>query len=336
MRVSDNGTSNLFERAVVVLSIDTEQIWGYLDLMTETHFRRRYPDAVATHDRLLDCLCSANISATWTVVGGLSLSESAGARDPRMAGLPPSWLARVSAGDEASAPLWYARSFVTRLLHARPAQDVGLHGGLTHLIWRSPEVTSEVARRELLGGMRALEEIGIRPRSFVYPRDLDAHHHLLAQHGIQVFRGRGPIASERVGLNFAGSVTRLIEELCRFTPPPVWPEEFLPGLWNVPPSLFLYSMRASRSHIAPMRLRLDRVRQGVEVAIRCRGIFHLALHPENLAESDRAFPAFEAITDHLARLRDRGDVEILSMSTVADRVKGGHPAPVAASAGMVD
>ena len=36
-----------FERGVVILSLDTEQIWGYLDLLNETQFRNQYPDALS-------------------------------------------------------------------------------------------------------------------------------------------------------------------------------------------------------------------------------------------------------------------------------------------------
>ena len=67
-----------FERGIVILSLDTEQIWGYLDLMKESQFRDRYPDTPGAHDKLLTSLCAAGVSATWFVVGALALRESAG------------------------------------------------------------------------------------------------------------------------------------------------------------------------------------------------------------------------------------------------------------------
>src|SRR5262245_38375497 len=96
MRTSAN--TNLAIREVtpaVIISIDTEQIWGHFDLFGESEFRRRYPDSTSIHDRLLHCLCAAGISATWTVVGGLSLAGSQGAADPLFTGLPRQWVARV-------------------------------------------------------------------------------------------------------------------------------------------------------------------------------------------------------------------------------------------------
>ncbi len=132
------------------------------------------------------------------------------------------------------------------------------------------------------------------------------------------------MSSERLGQNLAGSVARAIEELGRFTPPPVWPVEALPGLWNIPPSLFLYSFGPQRSRVVPLRFRLARVRDGVEAAIRLRGIFHFSFHPENLAESPEAFPVFESIIDHLVTCRDHGDIRILAMHDIANLACGAY------------
>src|SRR3954465_12218981 len=109
-----------FEAGVVILSLDTEQIWGYLDHMNEAQFRVRYPGALGAQEKVLECLSKAGVSATWFVVGGMALGGSAGTRDVRMAGLPEAWTAKIPRGIEATAPLWYRRSFVERLRTARP------------------------------------------------------------------------------------------------------------------------------------------------------------------------------------------------------------------------
>ena len=44
---------NRFERGAAVISIDTEQIWGHLDLYNEQQFEARFPYAREIHDRLL-------------------------------------------------------------------------------------------------------------------------------------------------------------------------------------------------------------------------------------------------------------------------------------------
>ena len=305
-------------RGVVMLSIDTEGMWGHLDYLKEPQFHRRYPDAASVPDRLLECLCAAELSATWAVVGGLARSGSFGPRDPKMDGLPAAWLERVPAGVEDNASVWYRRSLIERIGRAQPAQDVGLHGGLTHMIWTDRRAPVEVLRRELDGGIRALGEIGIKPTSFVFPRNQEAHLALLAAKGIRCFRGRAPGWPAKFGSNVAGAALRALAEIGEFTPPPVRPREVLPGLWNIPASLFLYPMAEARARLVPLKTRIIRVRRGIRAAARECGIFHLWFHPENLAESYGAFEVFETIVEEIAGWRDAGEVDVFNMAQMTD------------------
>jgi hypothetical protein len=70
--------------------------------------------------------------------------------------------------------------------------------------------------------------------------------------------------------------------------------------------------------------RIQRFHRGMEAASRLKGIFHFCLHPENLVESKSGFSVLEDILERLIRARDRGDVEILTMSEVAARIEGRH------------
>jgi hypothetical protein len=320
MPVESDDVFKQFERGVVMLSLDTEQIWGYLDLLSEPRFRRRYPDAVEAHAKLLGCLTKADISATWFLVGGMALRGSQGPQDSRMAGLPPAWANRIRSGTEATDPLWYRNSFVEHLRKARPVQEIGLHGGLTHLIWTDPHTTREVAEWELREGIKALREAYVRPLSFSFAREQEAHQELLPSYGIRCYRGRTVARSFQLGPTLAGALARLLDELRRSTPAPVWPQETLPGLWSIPASLFLYPIGATRTRVTGLQSRIERFSRGLEAATRYRGIFHFCLHPENLTESPHGFAMFEDILERLISSRDRGDIEVLTMRQVAARM----------------
>jgi hypothetical protein len=321
-----------FERGVVILSLDTEQIWGYLDLLNEREFHRLYPDAIEAHDKLLACITDAGLSATWFMVGGMSLCQGTGVTDRRMAGLPVEWSSKIPPGLETTRPLWYRKSFVARLLKARPFQEVGLHGGLTHFIWTDPRAKRNVVEWELAEGVRALEEALVSPISFSFGREQEAHHELLPAHGFHCFRGRTVARSFQLGPTLYGKLARLFDELRCSTPLPVWPHETLPGLWNIPSSLFLYSIRPSRTRVAGLHLRIERFKRGVAAAARHKGIFHFCLHPENLTESPNGFLMFEDMLEQLTRARDRGDVEVLTMAEVTARMESARdrvtPRPV--------
>lgn len=321
MQVEHDDPRELFDRGVVVLSLDTEQIWGYFDQLNEQQFQSCYPGALEAHDRLLACLCKAGLSATWFIVGGMAFRESDGANDLRMQGLPVDWTNRIPAGNEATMPLWYRRSFVDRLREARPLQEIGLHAGLTHFIWTDRRATEEVLKRELVEGVKALEQALVRPFSFSFGREAEAHHELLPKHGISSYRGRTPVLACRLGRTLPGALLRALNELSCATPPPVWPQEKLRGLWNIPSSLFLYPIGSARTRFVALRSRVERFSRGMEAAARYRGIFHFCLHPENLAESSDGFSLFGDILERLIRTRDRGDVEILTMAQVVARME---------------
>jgi hypothetical protein len=198
-------------------------------------------------------------------------------------------------------PLWYRRSFVERLRVACPPQEIGLHGGLTHLIWTDPRATRHAVKWELAEGVKALERASVRPLSFSFGREQEAYHELLPAHGIRSYRGRTATLSHRLGPTLPGALLRVFDELVSATPPVVWPQETLPGLWNIPSSLFLYPIGPSRARLVALRSRVERFRRGLEAAARHRGIFHFCLHPENLAESHYGFSILDDILDRLAR-----------------------------------
>jgi hypothetical protein len=206
----------------------------------------------------------------------------------------------------------------------QPVQEVGLHGGLTHFIWTDPRAKRDVVEWELAEGVQALEEALVSPLSFSFGREQEAYHDLLPDYGIRCFRGRTVAPSFQLGPTLTGKLARLLDELRCSTPLLVWPQETLPGLWNIPSSLFLYSIRKSRTRVAGLHSRIERFKRGVAAAASHRGIFHFCLHPENLTESPDGFPMFENMLEHLTRVRDRGDVEVLTMSQVAARMERGR------------
>jgi hypothetical protein len=314
-----------FDRGIATLSFDTEQIWGYVDTFHESQFTERYPGAIEAHDLLLDRLTAGNIRATWFVVGAMTLPGSQGKSDERMQGLPRFWIDKVPAGTERTAPLWYRRSFFERLKRATPQQEIGLHGGLAHLVWDHPGVSREVAEQELAQGIRAMKEAGVTPLTFSHPRERERYHDLLPRYGIQCYRSRTPTLAFRLGRTLPGAALRLTDEMRRAAPPPVWPARKMDGLWTVPASLFLYPIGESRNRFVALRSRVERFRKGLEMAARHKGIFHYCFHPDNLTESPDGFSMLDDMLDSLTRARDAGDIEIKPMGDIAAYMELHHP-----------
>jgi len=313
-----------FERGDVMVSVDTEQIWGYRDCLSEAQFESRFPDAPAAHSRLLAHLCDAGVGATWFVVGGLALGDGSGTTHLRVSGLLDKGVP-VYSSKRATPRLWHCRPFLQQLHAAQPVQEIGLHGGLTHLLWADASSTLEMARRELTEGIEALTNLCGTPTSFSFPRNLEAYHQLLPEHGFRCFRGRPQTLAWRLGSTLPGALLRAWEELVRRAPLPVWPAQTHASLWNIPSSMFFYPIRPARSRIIGLHSRVERFRRGIEAAARHHAIFHFSLHPENLVESPSGFLVLEDILESLVNIRDRGDVEVMTMRQVVDRMERYQP-----------
>jgi hypothetical protein len=99
----------------------------------------------------------------------------------------------------------------------------------------------------------------------------------------------------------------------------------MPGLWNVPASMFLYPMGPARARLIGLRSRIERFRRGLQAAAQHKAIFHFGLHPENLVESDGCFTVIEDILELVVLARERGDIEVMTMKDVVDRMERNQP-----------
>ncbi len=314
-----------------MLSLDAELLWGQPDNPQARDFGRRYPNAMAAYEHVLRSLCFADMSATWLVVGGLALGESAGPSDYCAAGIPREWALRIPAGNELTEPMWYRRSFIRKLASSQVAQDIGLHGGLTHLKWSGREST--VIRCELEAGIKALRDLGISPASFSFPGEEERHHALLAEHGIRCFRGHASLLPERSDRSLPASLLGLVNEIGHPTPPPIWPRQTLAGLWNIPASISLCP--AGKSVISPagMENRLAQVRRGIDAAVRRKGVLHVSLRPAGLAEFPDGCRLFDEILEQISHARHMGDLSIQNMVGIASCMDGVTERAIAPSRG---
>jgi hypothetical protein len=261
------------------------------------------------------------------VVGAMTLPGSQGGRDERMDGLPRSWTSKVPAGTENTAPLWYRRSFFNRLRQASPRQEIGLHGGLAHVVWDHPEVNRDVAERELAQGVRAMKEAGVTPLTFSHPRERERYHDLLPKYGIRCYRSRTPTLAFRLGRTLPGAALRLADEMRCAAPPLVWPVRKMSGLWTIPASLFLYPIGKSRNRFVSLQSRVARFRKGIEAAARSKGVFHYCFHPDNLTESPDGFSMLDDMLESLTRARDAGNIDISPMGEIAELMERNDPEP---------
>ncbi len=316
------------DRGVFTLSLDFELVWGSRDLANDAAGRelaalvtmaRRTRDEV--FPQILRTLERLGIVATWATVGHLFLE---GAASPLHPALPTPrhrwrrapWWEGVPTGTEAEHPAFYARSLVEALRDA--GQEVGSHS-FSHPVFGDEGCARAVADADLARCVHEARRMGLTLRSFVFPRNVPGHLDLLAQHGFRSWRPPeptwyrwGPVPGPLVRLLHLHDVARAA------CPPTVMPRRDEFGLWQIPASATLLPIDGVRRAI-PMSRRVLRATRGIDEAVRTRRVSHLYTHPINLAsDPPRMLAGLDAILEHAARRRDRGELRVLPMDGLAD------------------
>lgn len=320
-----------FDRGVFTLSLDFELIWGTVDLFGTEGFRAACEiERAEVVDRLLDLFVEFEVRASWCVVGHLFLDRcraEGGVKHPEI--VPPThawrrgeWFADDPCADESSAPLFYGRSLVEKIRACEVPQEIGSHS-FSHVVFGDAGCSRESAASDVAACVRAARDAGLEVRSFVFPRNRVGHLDVLREHGFVCYRGPEPAWYERP--RWSAAVKRLghlTDVLLATTPPVVFPEHAGGGLWNVPASMVYFPMHGPRRHV-PVSLRVRRARRGLEAAVKRRGVFHLWLHPTNLAcETEAMFRGLRRILERVRALRQCRAIEVLPMIEVAERANG--------------
>lgn len=318
--VAGDGPPGCWDRGVFTISLDFELIWGTLDLFGPDRFGEACRVEREAVVRLLDLFVEYEVPATWCVQGHLFLERCGvenGTKHPEI--VRPShswcrhdWFEHDPGGDERTAPNFFARSLIEKILACPVPQEVGCHT-FSHVIMGDAGCSRATAESELRACVELARGMGVEPRSFAFPRNRVGHLDVLREHDFTCYRGPDPNWYE--GSRWPPAVRRLghLWDVLTVAEPPVVRPVREGGLWNIPGSMIYFPMHGLRRYV-PMRWRVGRARKGLDAARREKATFHLWFHPTNLSfEIDAMFSGLREILDYAAELRGRGEIVFKSM-----------------------
>ena len=295
-------------RPTFVLSLDTELVWGTLDHTTPEGFAARYPDVRGVIGELITMLGHYEISATWAIVGHLLLGSCTGQHGDVACGV---------AGSRSNLPLFYGDDILAMIRAARPVQEIGSHS-FVHMQYDAPLARVSADLEE---AVKAARGSALELRSFVFPRNVEGQHELLAGKGFTAYRGADPTWYRSL-TGPASRLAHLFDQALSLPPPVSLPAQTLDGLWNVPGSMLLLSRLGVRRFI-PLSARVRKARRGLHRAVREGKVFHLWFHPFNLAIDRRGmFSCLDGILEEVAGLRGAGYLEVKTMGDLASEMAG--------------
>ncbi len=332
------------ETGVFTISLDFELIWGTMDKYGPSRFEKLCAiERSCVVDRLLGLFTEFGISATWCTVGHLFLNSCSTDRKvkhpeivrPNHSWVPHDWFLHDPCATEETAPLFYGRSLIEKLLDCRVRQEIGSHT-FSHVIVGDTGCSRATFETELESSVRAARALGIEMRSFAFPRNRVGHPDVLRSHGFTSFRGPEPrwwhSESCPALLRHLGHLSEVISMR---TPPVVLPELILPemsrpemhapALWNIPGSMLFTPSHGLRRYI-PIALRVRRARKGLDAAARRKRIFHLWFHPTDFAANvEPMLAGLRQVLEHARKLRDQNQLRFLPMKALVPRSSARTP-----------
>ncbi|MGC9336219.1 MAG: hypothetical protein ACP5JJ_18920 [Anaerolineae bacterium] len=327
--------SNLgLSRGAFTISLDLELAWGAFDLWGGG--TTKIPDSLAAiflHtrevviDALLELFRQYQVPATWAVVGHLFLDHCEpvnGVKHPDMPRPTHSWFkgdwyARDPASTVEADPIWYGRDIVEKIMRTEPRQEVGCHS-FSHVIFGDEGCSEKVAEAEVRKCVALAHDLGIEPKSFVFPRSQEGHHQVLSKYGFSCYRTPRPGWFDVLGGRARG-FARLVNDAFGLSPPCAVVKKEPNGLWSISASAYYRSVYGV-GRFVPIRSRIRQCLKGIDKAIDTRGVFHLCLHPWNLAvETEPLIQGLGTILRYAAKASLEGRLDLLSMAQLAQRME---------------
>ena len=223
--------------------------------------------------------------------------------------------------NEASDPYHYGLSLADQIL-SYPGMELASHT-FSHYYCLEPGQTGEQFQADLEAAVSAAAQVGVRPRSIVFPRNQysPALLEICARLGFTAFRGNQENWMYRAATDGAqqGKFRRagqLLDAYCGVAGDHSFEPGRSGGLVNVPASRFLSPWQAGRRWLEPVRLR--RICNALTAAAEAGRSFHLWWHPHNFgADLRENLDLLEAILQHYALLRESHGMVSRTVSEVA-------------------
>lgn len=304
----------------LIVSIDVELIWGFNHLLFEPSYREYIEELkkIMTQrsrknmKELVRISEKHKIPFTWAIVGHLALHACS-----RVDGIPHpdmprpegfklgDWYAYDPCSNYRDDPLWYAPDIIETIIGSSLEQDIGCHS-FSHINFR--EASRETARAEVRKCREVLHEYGVKPVSFVYPRNIVAHLDVLREEGFKTYRyklKRVLPVKRKIAYKLADVISPLLGR-----------HKMQNGLVGIP-GTFLY--QTPRRWEVP--LLVAAAKRGIKKVSQSDGIFHIHFH--DYLESDELLRGLDSVLGYAARLRDKGKIEVYTMAEYAEAVLDG-------------
>jgi len=301
-----------------ILSLDCEGYWGMADMITspprEGWTSRGLEEVYGRLVRLLDAY---EIPATWAFVAAFVHSRDEMDACSYLLDEPIPYRGREWAesfktsyrGGDADGWLCPQALDIVRI---SGAHEIAAHG-FSHLPFAEPQTSDAAVRRELSLLADFWGRRGVRPLTFVFPRNQPGHLALLAEQ-FDAYRPPHPLEVRR---DPAARVRRLVAEM------DLWAQPAEHGRFGRPaalPPAVLLNHRAGGRRLVPTAVTLARVGRMLRRAVETGRVVHLYTHPHNFITGRGQFALLSGVLAKVAEYARAGDLRVFTQVEYARRL----------------
>lgn len=307
----------------LILSLDCEGKWGMADRLRPYHHSQlTSPNLVGAYQKLLALFASYEIPATFAFVMAFTLTRAERSqfpvldpsRDPKDKWLGHYWRCI----EEGLADGWHEPD-AFELVRAAKVHEIASHC-FCHRPLGDWSITPAGARQELADAAAAALIKKIELKTLVFPRNEVGNLKEVRQAGYIGYRCQLP----RPG-GTRGKAAALLDEfnVAAGPQPSLGPVD---GLVPIPSGHF-FNWRFALRRMVPPAVTRARWRSQLRQCVRRGGVVHLWLHPHNLLTGPGTAEVLSDVLADAARLRDRGQIQVLTQKAYCERILGAQTRP---------
>ena len=306
-------------------------MWGVREKRTIETYGANILGARAAIPMMLALFREHRVRATWATVGMLLFDDKKHLLDalPELRPtyentlLDPYASLDSIGSDESADPFHFGLSLARAIVECE-GMELGSHT-FSHYFALDPGQTRDQFAADLEASVRAIESVGERPKSIVFPRNQvnPGYFGVCREAGFEAFRGTegGWIyrAGDSRGNTLARRGARLVDAYVSLSGSNASDPEEQAGMVDLPASRFLrpYSSALGRLDW----LRVGRITSAMETAARTNRTFHLWWHPHNFgASTAKNLDVLRIILRAFQELNERYGMQSQTMAEAAAEV----------------
>lgn len=307
---------NQESRASFLLSLDCELLWGIRDYGG----LRKYPYLSNGFDTyyqsLLKSLNTYKVRASFAFVGAMALSyeEFAKISVHNLNSLYRRRHSEILQSTQANKELWFQPDIVKKVCNAKLQHEIASHS-LTHLRFDAVSMDEDVAAFEMESSHSILHSLNKNVSSFIFPENCIKYLSQFKKSPYKIYRAKDETwyhkSSMRRALHF-------LDQSLPIAPKGVHLDKDGHGNLCIPGSTMFFPYDGVRS-IIPDSVRFQKMKEGIDRAIREKKTFHLWFHPWNLGASERMRDVFDKTLHYVSEKREAG---LLNIKTMSDFLEG--------------